>query len=74
MDNGIKDDIKKKYSKIVVSGNTDCCCMPGECDSGDSPIDATKLIGYDQKELESILQAYSNNQYCLILLSWNIFF
>ena len=45
MDNGIKDDIKKKYSKIVVSGNTDCCCMPGECDSGDSPIDATKLIG-----------------------------
>jgi ubiquinone/menaquinone biosynthesis C-methylase UbiE len=54
MDNTIKDDIKKKYSKIVVSGNTDCCCMPGECDSGDSPIDATKLIGYDQKELESI--------------------
>lgn len=56
MDNAIKDDIKKKYSKIVVSGNTDCCCMPGECDSGDSPIDATKLIGYDQKELESIPQ------------------
>ena len=56
MDKAIKDDIKKKYSKIVVSGNTDCCCMPGECDSGDSPIDATKLIGYDQKELESIPQ------------------
>ena len=56
MTNSIKDDIKKKYSKIVVSGNTDCCCMPGECDSGDSPIDATKLIGYDQKELESIPQ------------------
>lgn len=56
MDNCIKDDIKKKYSKIVVSGNTDCCCMPGECDLGDSPIDATKLIGYDQKELESIPQ------------------
>ena len=56
MTNSIKDDIKKKYSKIVVSGNTDCCCMPGECDSGDPPIDATKLIGYDQKELESIPQ------------------
>lgn len=57
MENSIKDDIKKRYSKIVVSGNTDCCCMPGECQSGDSPIDATKLIGYDQKDLESIPQA-----------------
>ncbi len=56
MTNSIKDDIKKKYSKIVVSGNTYCCCMPAEFDSGDSPIYATKLIGYDQKELESIPQ------------------
>ena len=56
MKNSIKDDIKKRYSKIAVSGNTDCCCMPGECKSGDSPIDATKLIGYDQKDLESIPQ------------------
>ncbi|WP_428326564.1 arsenite methyltransferase [Nitrosopumilus sp.] len=56
MENSIKDDIKKRYSKIVVSGNNDCCCMPGECQSGDSPIDATKLIGYDQKDLESIPQ------------------
>ena len=56
MESSIKDDIKKRYSKIVVSGNTDCCCMPGECDSGDSPIDATKMIGYDQKDLESIPQ------------------
>jgi len=30
--------------------------MPGECDSGDSLIDVTKLIGYNQKELESIPQ------------------
>ena len=56
MESSIKDDIKKRYSKIVVSGNTDCCCMPGECDSGDSPIDATKMIGYDQKDLELIPQ------------------
>ncbi|KAF6246516.1 protein-L-isoaspartate(D-aspartate) O-methyltransferase [Nitrosopumilus sp. b3] len=56
MESSIKDDIKKRYSKIVVSGNTDCCCMPGECDSGDSPIDVTKMIGYDQKDLESIPQ------------------
>jgi ubiquinone/menaquinone biosynthesis C-methylase UbiE len=56
MENSIKEDIKKRYSQIAVSGNSDCCCMPGECQSGDSPIDATKLIGYDQKELESIPQ------------------
>ncbi|WP_299293467.1 arsenite methyltransferase [Nitrosopumilus sp.] len=56
MENSIKNDIKKKYSEIAVSGNTDCCCMPGECNTGDSPIDATRLIGYDQKELDSIPQ------------------
>lgn len=56
MENSIKEDIKKRYSKIVMSGNDDCCCMPGECIPGDSPIDATKLIGYDQKDLESIPQ------------------
>ena len=56
MENSIKDDIKKRYSKIVMSGNDDGCCMPGECKSGDSPIDATKLIGYDQNDLKSIPQ------------------
>ena len=56
MENSIKEDIKKRYSKIVMSGNDDCCCMPGECNGGDSPVDATKLIGYDQKDLESIPQ------------------
>ncbi len=56
MENSIKEDIKKRYSQIAVSGNSDCCCMPGECQSGDSPIDATKLIGYDQNELKYIPQ------------------
>ena len=56
MENSIKEDIKKRYSKIVMSGNDDCCCMPGECKPGDSPVDATKLIGYDPKDLESIPQ------------------
>ena len=56
MENSIKDDIKKRYSKTVMSGNDDCCCMPGECNAGDSPVDATRLIGYDQKDLESIPQ------------------
>ncbi len=39
-----------------MSGNDDCCCMPGECNTGDSPVDATRMIGYDQKDLESIPQ------------------
>ena len=56
MENSIKEDIKKRYSKIVLSGNDDCCCMPGECQTGDSTMDATKLIGYDEKDLESIPQ------------------
>ena len=56
MENSIKEEIKKRYSKIVISGNDNCCCMPGECNSGDSPVDATRLIGYDQKDLESIPQ------------------
>lgn len=56
MENSIKENIKKRYSQIAVSGNSDCCCMPGECKSGDSPIDATKLIGYDQNELGAIPQ------------------
>ena len=52
----IKEDIKKKYGQIAVSGNSDCCCIPGECKSGDSPVDATRVIGYDQEELISIPQ------------------
>lgn len=56
MKNSIKENIKKRYSQIAVSGNSDCCCMPGECQSMDSPIDATTLIGYDQKELQTIPQ------------------
>jgi ubiquinone/menaquinone biosynthesis C-methylase UbiE len=56
MENSIKENIKKRYSQIAVSGNSDCCCMPGGCKSGDSPLDATKLIGYDQKDLETIPQ------------------
>jgi ubiquinone/menaquinone biosynthesis C-methylase UbiE len=56
MEDSIKENIKKRYSQIAVSGNSDCCCMPGECKSSDSPLDATKLIGYDQKDLETIPQ------------------
>ncbi len=56
MSDQIKEKVKERYGKIALTGNSDCCCMPGECSTNDSPLDATKIIGYDTKELESIPQ------------------
>ena len=53
----IKKEIKQRYGKIALSGNSDCCCMPGECGTDASPIKAAGLIGYDAKDLESIPQS-----------------
>jgi arsenite methyltransferase len=57
----IKENVKKRYSKIALTGNSDCCCMPEECCSSDeseanssSPVQAATTIGYDIKELEAI--------------------
>lgn len=52
--NVIKDKIKERYGKIALTSNSDCCCMPGECTTSDSHIDAAKLIGYSQDDLKSI--------------------
>ncbi len=54
----IKDDMKKIYSKMMASsGNTNYyCCIPSEYLPDESSTDATKLIDYDQKDTESILQ------------------
>ncbi len=54
MDDTIKEKIKERYGKIALTGNSDCCCMPGECSTDDSLIDATKIIGYNQEELKLI--------------------
>ena len=54
MADAIKEKVKERYAKIALTGNSDCCCMPGECSTGDSLIDASKIIGYDQEELKSI--------------------
>ena len=54
MNESIKEKVKERYRKIALTGNSDCCCMPGECTTSDSTIDATKLIGYNQEELKSI--------------------
>ena len=52
----IKNQIKQKYGKIALSGNSDCCCMPQECCdvARNSPNEASIAIGYDVKDLESV--------------------
>jgi arsenite methyltransferase len=66
--NIIKDDIKKQYAKIALSGNSESCCMPDECGCGSTPLPTTpagsftttsldqvaEAIGYDQRDLQSI--------------------
>ena len=32
----IKEKVKERYAKIALTGNSDCCCMPGECCNDDS--------------------------------------
>ena len=54
----IKEKVKERYGKIALTGNSDRCCVPCECnDQGSSPIEAATVIGYDTKELESIPKA-----------------
>ena len=51
----IKEKIKERYSKIALTGNSDCCCVPAECSIMIIlPLKSTKLIGYDNKDIESI--------------------
>jgi arsenite methyltransferase len=53
----IKEKVKERYGKIALTGNSGCCCVPGECcsdDSGSSVLESTKLVGYDSKDIDSI--------------------
>lgn len=61
-DNDIKEEIKERYGKIALFGNSDSCCMPSECCSGEknsgaSTIQSTEAIGYNPTELASIPQS-----------------
>lgn len=58
MQKSIKESVKERYGKIALVGNTESCCMPGSscCDPG-SPMQSTKIIGYDELELEAIPQS-----------------
>lgn len=54
----IKEDIKKQYAKIALSGNSESCCMPGECGCSDAaPAQIAQTLGYDSKELDAIPEA-----------------
>jgi arsenite methyltransferase len=61
----IKDKVRERYSKIALAednNNSDCCCCipaannnkDNNCNESLSPIQSSKLIGYDAKELDSI--------------------
>lgn len=57
----IKEKIKERYGKIALTG-TDTCCTPAtealdNKQSCCSPSDSATVIGYDNKELESIPKA-----------------
>src|SRR5947208_15117225 len=60
----IKEKVKERYGKIALTGNSDCCCVPGECcsdsnnnSSHSSAIESAKLIGYDVGEIHLIPEA-----------------
>src|SRR5215208_4168465 len=62
----IKDKIKERYGKIALTGTETCCAPTIEFKSGSksgssssccSPTDSATVIGYDNKELESIPEA-----------------
>jgi arsenite methyltransferase len=61
----LKEKVKERYGKIVLTGSSDCCCVPGEyCGDGSSnnsngrsAIESSKLIGYDSEDIASIPEA-----------------
>lgn len=49
----LKANIKKRYGKIALEGNSDGCCSPDCCNSTDPKVSSV-AIGYDDNALESI--------------------
>lgn len=55
MNDAIKQDIKRTYAKIALSGNSESCCMPGDCGcSAAQPAQVAETLGYDSRELGAI--------------------
>ena len=60
----IKEKIKERYGKIVLTGTETCCAPTIEFKGGKSgsscccsPSDTATVVGYESKELESIPEA-----------------
>jgi arsenite methyltransferase len=60
----IKDKIKERYGRIALTGTETCCAPTVEFNSNSksgssccSPSDSATVIGYDNKEIESIPKA-----------------
>ncbi len=58
----IKNKIKEQYEKIALADGSLSCCSTssGCCDTNEtvvSPIESSKTVGYDQKDLKSIPQS-----------------
>jgi arsenite methyltransferase len=49
----LKANIKKRYGKIALEGNSEGCCGPSCCNSDDPKVSSV-VMGYDDKALESI--------------------
>jgi ubiquinone/menaquinone biosynthesis C-methylase UbiE len=59
----IKEKIKERYGRIALTGNETCCAPTIEFKGGESgssccsPSDTATVVGYENKELESIPKA-----------------
>ncbi len=53
----IKKEIRQRYGKIALSGNSDSCCMPAECCNNTettTALSSAQAIGYNQSDLSKI--------------------
>lgn len=51
----IKQKVKERYARLALAGGSECCSS--DCCSGDSPVEAAAIAGYDLQELKSVPQA-----------------
>ena len=55
----LKEKVNERYSRIALTGNSDCCCCAPEekCGENGSPMQSARAVGYDSKDIGSIPEA-----------------